>query len=409
MKHFRVLKRVWMFILLAGILSLPILAQTYPGPISASDTHYSGIGLPGTIDSWSAGWVRTGYRSWVISMTNHSTATSFSNPTLWINPSGFPFATQSSLKPSQELRLDLSSGAYDMDLGFNSSRTVEPLMIPAGATVLQNVTVSVTRVDSRYDFPAPGIAGTGMYAFIFFGDGTLDTDSVISPDGYKIYYDNPRIEWEIREPSVGPHVFTATLRVTNSDSKPVNHKPEVGARMSIWHAAISVNDSYVDIQDASLSKVVDGATGVHFSVGEPAEWHPRVSDESYSVIYEPLTETVTDTTPPTLTVAVDKGILWPPNHKMVPVTVLVNAYDGESGVANTKITSVTSNEPVDGLGDGDMAPDWVITGDLTLNLRAERSGTGSGRVYTITVVCTDNAGNSASKMVQVMVPHDQEK
>jgi hypothetical protein len=44
-----------------------------------------------------------------------------------------------------------------------------------------------------------------------------------------------------------------------------------------------------------------------------------------------------------------------------------------------------------------------------MSLRAERSGTGSGRVYTITVQCTDAAGNSTTKTVTVTVAHDQAK
>jgi len=67
---------------------------------------------------------------------------------------------------------------------------------------------------------------------------------------------------------------------------------------------------------------------------------------------------------------------------------------------------VTSNEPVDGLGDGDTGPDWQITGDLTVNLRAERSGQGSGRIYTITIECTDFSGNSSTKTVTVSVPRN---
>ena len=52
---------------------------------------------------------------------------------------------------------------------------------------------------------------------------------------------------------------------------------------------------------------------------------------------------------------------------------------------------------------------WMITGPLTLNLRAERSGTGSGRVYTIIVSCTDDAGNTSTRATQVLVPHDKGK
>jgi hypothetical protein len=52
--------------------------------------------------------------------------------------------------------------------------------------------------------------------------------------------------------------------------------------------------------------------------------------------------------------------------------------------------------------------DWVITGDHCLQLRAERSGKGCGRVYTITVQATDCAGNvSAPKTLTVKVPHSQ--
>jgi hypothetical protein len=102
--------------------------------------------------------------------------------------------------------------------------------------------------------------------------------------------------------------------------------------------------------------------------------------------------------------------LWPPNHKMVPVAVAVDASDVCHATPACQIVSVTSNEPENALGDGNTAPDWRITGPLTVELRAERSGTGSGRIYTITVQCTDASGNtSALRDVIVTVPHDQGK
>jgi len=104
--------------------------------------------------------------------------------------------------------------------------------------------------------------------------------------------------------------------------------------------------------------------------------------------------------------AANPNVLWPPNCKMKPVTVTADASDNCDPDPTCKITSVSSNEPVNGTGDGDAAPDWEITSDLTVNLRAERSGTGTGRVYTITVECTDVSGNSATADTAVTVPHD---
>jgi putative hemolysin len=115
---------------------------------------------------------------------------------------------------------------------------------------------------------------------------------------------------------------------------------------------------------------------------------------------------VIDTTPPTITkVGARPDTLWPPNHKMVPVAVTAEATD-VCGPATCRVASVASDEPVDGLSDGDTAPDWVITGDLAVSLRAERAGGGDGRAYTITVECRDGSGNAATAPVTVRVPHN---
>jgi hypothetical protein len=120
------------------------------------------------------------------------------------------------------------------------------------------------------------------------------------------------------------------------------------------------------------------------------------------------TVTVVDTTPPSIvSLSANPNSLWPPNHKMVPVTVTAIASDNCTAAPACHIVSVSSNEPENGLGDGDTAPDWKIAGNLTVNLRAERSGTGSGRIYTITTVCTDASNNnSSSGTVTVKVPHN---
>lgn len=117
---------------------------------------------------------------------------------------------------------------------------------------------------------------------------------------------------------------------------------------------------------------------------------------------------VRDTTPPVIvSAAAQPATLWPPNHKLVPVTVRAEVTDTCSATT-WKILRVSSNEAVNGHGDGNTGPDWVITGDHTLNLRAERAGTGNGRVYSIVIQAKDAAGNvSATKVVTVSVPKSQ--
>jgi hypothetical protein len=104
------------------------------------------------------------------------------------------------------------------------------------------------------------------------------------------------------------------------------------------------------------------------------------------------------------------GVLWSPNHKMVDVTVDYSLFDGGgvNPIVSTSL-SVSSNEPENGLGDGDTAPDWEVVDANHVRLRAERSGKGAGRIYTITVTCVDILGNTFSKPVTVTVPKSQGK
>jgi hypothetical protein len=111
--------------------------------------------------------------------------------------------------------------------------------------------------------------------------------------------------------------------------------------------------------------------------------------------------------PVCMNVTANPSTLWSPNHRMVPVTITNSASDDCNAATACVVIKVVSNEPVNGLGDGDTAPDWKITDNLAVNLRAERAGNGTGRVYTLTIVCMDAAGDSATKELTVTVPHNQ--
>jgi hypothetical protein len=122
-----------------------------------------------------------------------------------------------------------------------------------------------------------------------------------------------------------------------------------------------------------------------------------------------VTVTVVDKTPPSIgNVTANPNLLWPPNHKIVQVNVNLSVSDNCDAKPVCKITSVNSNEPVNGPGDGNTATDWQVIGNLSLNLRAERSGKGNGRTYTIAITCSDASENSATRSVSITVPKDHE-
>jgi hypothetical protein len=90
---------------------------------------------------------------------------------------------------------------------------------------------------------------------------------------------------------------------------------------------------------------------------------------------------------------------------MVDVTVNYIVTDN-CGVVSTSL-SVTSNEPIDGQGDGSTSPDWEVVDAHHVRLRAERSGKGDGRIYSVTITATDTGGNTAAQSVSVRVPKNQ--
>lgn len=115
------------------------------------------------------------------------------------------------------------------------------------------------------------------------------------------------------------------------------------------------------------------------------------TDASGNTAFATQIVTVSDTTPPTISnLSVDKATLSPPNHKMIPVTVSYNVADNCDAAAAIKLSlSVTSNEAVNGSGDGNTSADWQVIDAHHVLLRAERAGNGNGRIYTITVTATD--------------------
>lgn len=114
--------------------------------------------------------------------------------------------------------------------------------------------------------------------------------------------------------------------------------------------------------------------------------------------------------PPDCTPAAGPGIvLWPPNHHMRPINVLAasGAFDPDGDPVTIVIDSITQDEPVNDLGDGNTCPDASGAGTGIAEVRAERAGHGNGRVYRINFTAGDPAGAACQGSLKVSVPHDQ--
>ena len=107
-----------------------------------------------------------------------------------------------------------------------------------------------------------------------------------------------------------------------------------------------------------------------------------------------------------------KEILWPPDHRMVPVTIDVSDIILSNPSAQMWIDSVNVIE-TDKKGHNIyekniFEPDYQITGALSVNLRSERAGNSQGRRYIINVTFEDCSGQHSFN-ANVVVPHDKGK
>ena len=166
---------------------------------------------------------------------------------------------------------------------------------------------------------------------------------------------------------------------------------------------------------------VDGAGGARLLATGPA---PRlvlpygahrlvldVVDDAGLLARRSFAVTISDTTPPeVLRLTADPAVLWPPDHRLVPVRLRLEARDACFGAASVRLEEVTSSEPDDapGGGDGRTRGDVVLlssgAGEWSVGLRAERLAGGPGRVYRARLVVADPTGNERAAAIAVTVP-----
>ncbi len=132
-------------------------------------------------------------------------------------------------------------------------------------------------------------------------------------------------------------------------------------------------------------------------------------NEGITKVSAPVSVTINaDDVAPVVTIKTGRTSLWPADHRYVTIRLqdlLPGATDNCGTVSPVTIRQVASDEAENAPETGNTRQDILIgSGGQSVQLRAERSGTGNGRVYTITVGATDAAGNPGAATYQVQVP-----
>jgi hypothetical protein len=165
-------------------------------------------------------------------------------------------------------------------------------------------------------------------------------------------------------------------------------------------AQLQASDTWTPAGELVKSQVPTAGTVVGFGTNLITL---TVSDAAGNATTCAVVLTVSVTTPPQIdSITASPAQISPANHKLVPVTISVAATDHCDPAPVSRIISVASNEPL-APASNSSSPEWVITGPLTLELKADNNSDGTTRIYTITVACTDAAGNTSTGEVTVAV------
>jgi uncharacterized membrane protein len=301
-------------------------------------------------------------------------------------------------------------GSGSSPLGFVKSGDAYTTVAPPGsiATFVWGINDAGQLVGSYAD-------GTGNHGFVKTGPVYTTIDVPGASDTYATGIDNAGqvVGIYVESPGDAPRLFMRNGAAFSTFDVPGSIFTNVWGINNVGQIVGSYSDmtgthGFVKDGPSITTYDVPGAAGTEaFGINDAGQVVGSffVAPGPF-VVHGFATDLAADTTAPTATVSVSPAVLWPPNHKLVEIEVSATATDDCDPAPGIALVSVTSNEPADARADGNSEPDIVITNGRIF-LRAERSGRGDARVYTLTYRATDGTGNSATKTATVTVPHQQ--
>lgn len=205
----------------------------------------------------------------------------------------------------------------------------------------------------------------------------------------------------------GAAADTTAPVITSVTASPSTIWPPKGQMVTVTTSAVATDNSG-EAPVCTLENITSGGaatpdatvtgpnTGSVKAVGgRTYTFKEKCVDGSGNEARSPVDVTVlADVTAPVIaTLTAAPSSITPPNGAMVPVAVAVSATDNVDDAPSCGLSSI--------LSPGAPATDAVIAGPFSASVRAV-----GGRTYSLTVTCTDAAGNAAARSVDVVVPPD---
>lgn len=290
---------------------------------------------------------------------------------------------------------EIAVDASALDYGFGSvevlSSAAANVFISNSCGAALNVSAITITGENAGDFTlttdcSTVVAGGSCTAEVVFAPGTLGAKLGL----LTITSDDPK-QPKIEIPLSGQAVDTVAPVITLLGQEELT--VEAGS------AYVDAGTTALDNYDGNLTAAIVTDNPVNSTVVGTYLVTYDVTDASGNRATQLIrTVHVVDTIPPEVSLSVDRSLLWPPNHKLVDILVSGDAQDSGSGLL-TVVLSVT-----DEYGEYNLT---LPTFGSTVALEAWRDGQDKdGRVYTLTAVATDRAGNATTRSSNILVPHD---
>ena len=265
-------------------------------------------------------------------------------------------------------------------------------------------------------------ASSLVFAWDLDGDGAFDDSSSATPTFGATAQDGIfTVGLRVTDGSGSERVDTATVTVRNVPPSVTIAAPAPGTTGQLG-SPVAVSAAFADPGTADTHSCSidwgDGTTtagsiaeasgsgtctGTHaYTSGGSKTLTVSVADDDAS---GSASVTVAINAPPTCTtVTPTPTALWPASHEFQRVT-LAGATDPDGDAVTLTATGITQDEPVNGIADGNTTPDGALVpgGSDQVDLRAERSSIGDGRVYRVAFTVSDGRGGSCNGVATVGV------